>query len=72
MLDIGLVRGLIALVTLSTFLGICWWAYRPGNRDRFEADSWLAFGDDEIQRLSDGASKGKTDPSSDPDEEDRA
>ena len=48
--DLGLLRGLITILTLSTFIGICWWAYRPGNRDRFEEDGWLAFGDEEPVR----------------------
>jgi cytochrome c oxidase cbb3-type subunit 4 len=45
--DLGILRGLITLITLVTFLGICWWAYRPENRARFEEDGWLAFGDEE-------------------------
>jgi cytochrome c oxidase cbb3-type subunit 4 len=45
--DMGLLRGLITILTLLTFIGICWWAYRPGNRVRFEEDGWLAFGDEE-------------------------
>ena len=48
--DLGVLRGLITLLTLATFIGICWWAYRPGNRVRFEEDGWLAFGDEEPQR----------------------
>ncbi|HPG28783.1 MAG: cbb3-type cytochrome c oxidase subunit 3 [Spirochaetaceae bacterium] len=51
----GFVRGLITVVTLATFLGICWWAYRPSSRARFEADGWLAFDDDESARLGAGA-----------------
>ncbi len=48
--DLGFLRGLITILTLSTFIGICWWAYRPGNRARFEEDGWLAFGDEEPVR----------------------
>lgn len=48
--ELGLLRGLITVLTLSTFIGICWWAYRPANRVRFEEDGWLAFGDDEPVR----------------------
>jgi cytochrome c oxidase cbb3-type subunit 4 len=48
--DLGFLRGLITILTLLTFIGICWWAYRPGNRIRFEEDGWLAFGDDEPVR----------------------
>ena len=68
MMDLGVMRGLIALITLSTFVGICWWAYRPGNRARFEEDGWLAFGEDEIRALSGGAS-GAPASSSDADQE---
>jgi len=52
MTDFGLVRGLIALITLATFVGICWWAYRPANRSRFEADGLLAFADDEVEAMT--------------------
>ena len=48
--DMGILRGLITLVTFVTFIGICWWAYRPENRGRFEEDGWLAFGDEEPRR----------------------
>jgi cytochrome c oxidase cbb3-type subunit 4 len=48
MFDPGLIKGLIAVITMFTFLGICWWAYRPGNRERFERDGLLAFADDEL------------------------
>lgn len=42
-MDMGDLRGAIAVLTLLTFLGICWWAYRPSNRERFEEDAMLAF-----------------------------
>lgn len=44
--DAGTVRGWIAVVTLMTFLGICWWAYRSANRARFEEDGRIPFIDD--------------------------
>jgi cytochrome c oxidase cbb3-type subunit 4 len=53
MLDMGLLRGGITLVTLATFIGICWWAYRPANRDRFEADGLMAFTDEDSVITSD-------------------
>ena len=40
------IYGYITLITLLTFLGICWWAYRSGNRQRFEQDAMLPFLDD--------------------------
>jgi len=52
-IDEGIVRGLIALISLATFIGICWWAYRPQSRERFERDALLVFDEDEpsIERV---------------------
>ena len=46
-MDEGTLRGAITVVTILTFLGICWWAYRGGNRERFEQDARLPFADDD-------------------------
>ena len=46
-LELGLIRGALTVMTLACFLGICWWAYRPGNQSRFEEDGWMAFDDNE-------------------------
>ena len=43
MQDLGIVRGLITLLTFAVFLGICWWAYRPASRRRFQEDALLPF-----------------------------
>lgn len=50
-LDMGTVRGVIAVLTMGTFLGIVWWAYRPGNRRRFDEDALMAFEDHERDAL---------------------
>jgi cytochrome c oxidase cbb3-type subunit 4 len=50
-MDLGWLRGIIAVLTLLTFLGICWWAYRPGNRARFEEDALMAFEPDEANEI---------------------
>lgn len=49
-MDRGLVQGVITLLTFGVFIGICIWAYRPGNRARFEEDARLPFEDDDIDR----------------------
>jgi len=46
-MDMGDVRGLITIITMATFLGICWWAYHAKNRDRFEQDAMLPFADEQ-------------------------
>ena len=45
-MDMGTLRGVITVVTMLTFLGICWWAYRGRNRSRFEEDALLPFMDE--------------------------
>jgi cytochrome c oxidase cbb3-type subunit 4 len=52
MTELGLIRGLIVLITLLTFVGICWWAYRPANRSRFEEDGLLVFAEDEVEAMT--------------------
>ena len=49
-IDMGDVRGVIAVLTMLAFGGIVWWAYRSGNRERFEADARLPFDDEESER----------------------
>jgi cytochrome c oxidase cbb3-type subunit IV len=44
-MDEGTLRGVIAVVTLATFLGICWWACRGANARRFEEAGRLPFED---------------------------
>ena len=42
-MGMGEVRGIITLLTFLSFLGVCWWAYRSANRQRFERDALLPF-----------------------------
>lgn len=52
MIDEGTLRGLITLVTLASFLGVCWWAYRPKSRARFDADALLVFDEPDRKEAS--------------------
>lgn len=58
MIDEGILRGLIAVVSLATFAGICWWAYRPGSRVRFDEDALLVFDEGE-RRIAHGHREGR-------------
>jgi len=53
-IDMGVVRGLITALTMAVYAGIFWWAYRRGNRARFEADALLPFADEEPGAESEG------------------
>ncbi|MBW2694170.1 MAG: cbb3-type cytochrome c oxidase subunit 3 [Deltaproteobacteria bacterium] len=46
-MDINDFRGLITLVTMLTYGGVCWWAYSSRNRSRFEDDAMLPFADEQ-------------------------
>jgi cytochrome c oxidase cbb3-type subunit 4 len=56
--DEGTVRGVIAVVTLATFLGICWWAYRGANAQRFEEAGRLPFEEEAGAAESDALRRG--------------
>lgn len=45
-MDSGKLQAIITLLTFVTFIGICWWAYRAGNKQRFEQDALLPFLDE--------------------------
>jgi cytochrome c oxidase cbb3-type subunit 4 len=49
-IDLETVRGLGTLFLMGAFLGLCAWAYWPGNRQRFEEDALLPFREDELDR----------------------
>ncbi len=57
-MDINLVRGLITIAFMLTFLGICAWAYSSRNKQRFEEDAMLPF-EDEFDPRRDQAEKPK-------------
>ena len=42
-MDINILRGLIAVLSLVVFLGIVWWAYGSSQRARFEEAARLPF-----------------------------
>ncbi len=57
-MDYGTVHGIITLVAMIAFLSVCWWAYRPANKARFEADARVVIDTDPILGPKSGASRG--------------
>ena len=45
-MDINTLRILATLASFGAFLGIAWWAYRRGNRERFDEDARIPFHQD--------------------------
>ena len=46
-MDINLIRTLVTVLALASFLGIVWWAYAPSRKSRFERDAHLVFDETE-------------------------
>lgn len=44
-LDITLMRVAITVLSFVIFIGICWWAWHPGNRTRFAQAARLPLDD---------------------------
>lgn len=40
-------RGLSTVFVMIAFAGVCWWAYAPRRKKRFEEDANLPFADEE-------------------------
>ena len=57
-IDMGVVRGGITALTMLVYAGIFWWAYRRGNRERFERDALMPFlEDDDLRGGPDGGER---------------
>ena len=45
-MDSGTISGIVTVVFIVVFIGIVWWAYSNGNKQRFEDAGKLPFDDD--------------------------
>ena len=50
-MDLGTLRGVLTVLVMLAFAGVCWWAYSPRNKERFEQDALLPF-TDEVSELT--------------------
>lgn len=53
-MDSGTLSGLITAAFIVVFIGIVWWAYSKGNKQRFEEDAQLPFEDDDDRPAKQG------------------
>jgi cytochrome c oxidase cbb3-type subunit 4 len=47
-MDSGTMHGIITIIAMLAFLAVCWWAYRPANKARFEADARMPLDTDPL------------------------
>ncbi len=58
-MNYSLMHSIATVAAFTAFIGICWWAYRPGNRERFEADGRLVLDTDPIHSTQAPGEKGE-------------
>ncbi len=46
--DYGTLHSIATVAAILAFAGICWWAWRPANRQRFEEDGQLPLVNDPL------------------------
>lgn len=47
-MTIGTLHSIATVLAMLAFAGVCWWAYRPANRQRFENIGRSPLEDDPI------------------------
>ncbi|MCR6651107.1 MAG: cbb3-type cytochrome c oxidase subunit 3 [Cellvibrionaceae bacterium] len=48
-MDINTLRSISPILVLLAFIGVCWWAFAPKRRKRFEEAANLPFADEPPQ-----------------------
>lgn len=51
-MDINTLRALATVLVAIAFVGVCWWAFSPKRKKRFEEDAQLPFADEEQSQQS--------------------
>lgn len=51
-MDINTLRSLATVFVAIAFAGVCWWAYSPRRKKKFEDAANLPFADEEQSQLS--------------------
>ena len=45
-MDINTLRGISTIFVMLAFIGICWWAFSPRRKEKFEDAANLPFADE--------------------------
>ncbi len=55
-MNYGLWHSIATVLAVVAFAGVCWWAYSPANRKRFEQDALMPLDTDPLhQQRTQGA-----------------
>ncbi|MFA7291203.1 MAG: cbb3-type cytochrome c oxidase subunit 3 [Rhodocyclaceae bacterium] len=56
-MDINDLRSIVTVVSFAMFIGIVWWAYSRGSKQRFDEAANLPFAEDEGDRVHAGPAR---------------
>jgi cytochrome c oxidase cbb3-type subunit 4 len=56
-MDINDLRSIVTVLSFAAFIGIVWWAYGKGSRQRFEEAANLPFAEDEGEQVHAGSAR---------------
>ena len=46
-MDMGTLQGIATILVMIAFFGVCWWAYSPKRKKKFEEAANLPFADEQ-------------------------
>lgn len=58
-MDINDLRALVTVLSFAAFMGIVWWAYGKGSKQRFEEAANAPFAEDEGEAIHPGGRRKK-------------
>lgn len=59
-MNYAVLHSIATVAAMIAFAAVCWWAYRPGNRQRFEEDARLPLETDPLLTRAQGRAKEKS------------
>ena len=60
-MDYGLFHSIATVSAFIAFIAVCWWAYSPKNKKRFDKDAELVFNDqDPVAESADTGEKNQS------------
>lgn len=59
-MNYAVLHSIATVAAVIAFTGVCWWAYRPGNRLRFEEDARMPLDTDPLFKRTPDRAKEKS------------
>lgn len=64
-MDSGTLGAISTVLVMIAFFGVCWWAFSPKRKKRFEEDANLPFADEQPPKVTEHKQQESSDDNSD-------